>query len=176
MPPFQPMLNCAQPAECTAKGLCVNAPMSCGLPEHIEKLRPIFEEVISSGPHEKSVKRFPADKTRFAWPGSYCYIDVDLAWQVLCEVMRKSADETRHEQRELTELLLKSARRCAHDLGHAAEAATDPDLRALFQERAQWWRDLFYPENGIKDYHTSLMRKVEQLEAGVKRLGGGPPF
>lgn len=45
-----------------------------------EAQRKLFEAFISSPPFEKDVSRYPNDHDRFAWPGSYRDISVDLAW------------------------------------------------------------------------------------------------
>jgi hypothetical protein len=44
-------------------------------------LRQRFEAWITSPPFEKSIERYPDDETRFSWPGNYCDINVELAWQ-----------------------------------------------------------------------------------------------
>ena len=42
--------------------------------------REAFEAFISAAPHEESVKRFPDDATKFAWPGDYYSQRASLAW------------------------------------------------------------------------------------------------
>jgi hypothetical protein len=42
--------------------------------------REMFEAHISGPPYEKNVRRFSQDSTRWAWPGGYQDLDVDLAW------------------------------------------------------------------------------------------------
>jgi hypothetical protein len=41
-----------------------------------------FEAEIGGPPFEKSVDRYPDDHQRFAWPGNYRDIEVDLAWNI----------------------------------------------------------------------------------------------
>ena len=43
-------------------------------------MREEFEKWISSPPFERSVDRYPEDAEKFAWPGNYKDLDVDLAW------------------------------------------------------------------------------------------------
>lgn len=50
-----------------------------------------FEAFISGPPFERDVRRFPQDEARFAWPGSYRDLEVDLAWQAWCESARLEA-------------------------------------------------------------------------------------
>lgn len=44
-----------------------------------------FEAFIAGPPFERDVRRFPDDPERYAWPGSYRDINVDLAWQAWIE-------------------------------------------------------------------------------------------
>ena len=43
--------------------------------------REAFEAFIAGSPFERAIERYPNDEKRFAWPGSYKDIAVDLAWQ-----------------------------------------------------------------------------------------------
>jgi len=44
-----------------------------------------FEEWISSEPYVENIERFPDDATRFAWPGDYRSLKVQLAWEAWAE-------------------------------------------------------------------------------------------
>ena len=44
-----------------------------------------FEEWISAPPYEHEVLRYPEDETKYAWPGQYRNIAVQLAWEAWCE-------------------------------------------------------------------------------------------
>jgi hypothetical protein len=46
----------------------------------IDEQREGFESWIVSPPFELSIDRFPNDAERYAWPGHYVCIDVQLAW------------------------------------------------------------------------------------------------
>lgn len=77
--------------------------------------------------------------------------------------------------RELYELLLKAARRCNHDLAHAADdimmsVRDRKEAAEMWNERANMWHGIFYPDNGPKDYRSSMHREIWQLESTVKRL------
>lgn len=45
-----------------------------------EEERERFETWIMSEPYSMSIDRFPPDAERYAWPGHYVCIDVQLAW------------------------------------------------------------------------------------------------
>jgi hypothetical protein len=51
-----------------------------------------FEDWISSPPFGHSIDRFPEKLERYAWPGNYVCIDVQLAWCAWKE-SRKTARE-----------------------------------------------------------------------------------
>ena len=55
----------------------------------IPTMRETFEEIISASPYEMSVARIPDDPRHFAWPGNYRNLEVQLAWDVLCDVVAK---------------------------------------------------------------------------------------
>lgn len=72
------------------------------------------------------------------------------------------------------ETLLKSARRCAYDLRHAADGmAEDDPLQKIFSERANLWLRIFAP-GGVKDYrlsmHLDLWNAERERDGYKKRL------
>lgn len=74
--------------------------------------------------------------------------------------------------RDMTEeytLLLKSARRCAYDLSHAAWGPTTPDMSDMFERRARMWLNIFSPD-GMKDYRHRLHNDIDKLEFRIQRL------
>lgn len=79
---------------------------------------------------------------------------------------------------ELLELSVKAARRCAHDLEHCAGdiwyASQRPEIATeqskMWHERAKHWQVIFYPENGIKDYHAKLAIRVDNAEETIEKL------
>jgi hypothetical protein len=69
-------------------------------------------------------------------------------------------------------ILLKSARRCAYDLRHAAgelfmEGKDGP--YQMYQDRAEAWLKIFAPD-GIKEYRLELHREIDRLEWEIKAL------
>lgn len=56
-------------------------------PDQLAAERARFEAAISSSPYERNVSRFPEDPDRFAWPGNYRDITVDLAWNMWLEAL-----------------------------------------------------------------------------------------
>lgn len=43
--------------------------------------RTAFEDWIGGPPYERDLTRYPEDETKFAWPGQYKDIAVQLAWE-----------------------------------------------------------------------------------------------
>lgn len=54
-------------------------------------MRSEFEAFVGGPPFEYETERYPEDDVRYAWPGSYKNIGVDLAWQAWCERGRRIA-------------------------------------------------------------------------------------
>lgn len=52
--------------------------------------RQVFEEWISGPPYEREIQRNPEDEMKYAWPGQYRDISVELAWEAWCESARVS--------------------------------------------------------------------------------------
>ncbi len=77
-------------------------------------------------------------------------------------------------QRELLELMVKAGRRCAHDLAHAVSliGMREPprELAVEFHRRAQQWREVFYPDDGPKNYRARLHAEIERLQDRVDEL------
>ena len=80
------------------------------------------------------------------------------------------------------EILLKSARRCAYDLAHAADPGIAEHID--IDQRARDWLDIFAPD-GVKNYRLRMHRDILSLESQVHKLyemakGAGlnppPPF
>lgn len=44
-----------------------------------------FEDWITAPPYEYDTYRWPMDETKYAWPGQYKDIAVQLAWEAWCE-------------------------------------------------------------------------------------------
>lgn len=78
--------------------------------------------------------------------------------------------------KQLNELIIKSARRCAYDLSHAASTISTlgpgdiPEEYHVFRERADYWKSVFNPADGGKNYRSSLGNEIMELEAEVTRL------
>ena len=76
-------------------------------------------------------------------------------------------------QRELLELTIKAARRCAYDLDHAAGLIgyeVGPDVCKSMEGRAKLWQGIFNPANGPKDYRSQLHHTITDLQIKVDRL------
>lgn len=72
---------------------------TCGcFPRRTPTMRETFEEIISASPYEKEIDRFPDDATRHAWPGNYRDINVQLAWDVLCDVVLSGSKLVKDEE------------------------------------------------------------------------------
>lgn len=62
---------------------------------HTVVSRRSFEEWVSGPPYEREVLRYPQDETKYAWPGQYKDIAVQLAWEAWCEAANeKLCDST----------------------------------------------------------------------------------
>lgn len=87
---------------------------------------------------------------------------------------RRGGGDPQHVQREVLRLTIKAARRCAHDLEHAAsDVLLSRDRREASNEwhaRARMWQSIFYPDGGPKDYRDDLHREIANLEGRVERL------
>ena len=57
-----------------------------------EVSRRSFEEWIGGPPYELDVYRWPMDETKYAWPGQYKDIAVQLAWEAWCESANAQRD------------------------------------------------------------------------------------
>lgn len=70
-------------------------------------------------------------------------------------------------------ILLKSARRCAYDLRHAADMlpseGPDANFSQIFRDRAHQWIGIFAPD-GIKNYKLELHQEMFRIECEVRRL------
>ena len=54
-------------------------------------MREEFEAWISSPPYEKRTKRYPDDPVKYAWPGNYLDVNVELAWQAWQQAAKSNA-------------------------------------------------------------------------------------
>ena len=71
------------------------------------------------------------------------------------------------DMKELNRVIIRAARRCAYDLGHAAGEIKDPDTQKIFWDRHYMWLNVFNPVNGGKDYRDELHRRISFLEHRV---------
>jgi hypothetical protein len=81
----------------------------------------------------------------------------------------KFRDETFRSLAESYLILLKSARRCAYDLRHAADAIPAGYYNDIFDERSRSWVKLFAAD-GIKDYRLEMHRDIDALRREVDAL------
>lgn len=71
---------------------------------------------------------------------------------------------------QIHELCMLAARRCAHDLGHAASEIRDTEMNKYFWEKHYMWRDIFYPVEKQKRYRHDLHDKIMRLERCQEKL------
>ncbi len=83
----------------------------------------------------------------------------------------RNRDQTPRAMAEMYLILLYSARRCAYDLRHAADALPESlsEVSRLFHDRSHWWLKLFAPDQ-IKEYRHDMQRQIEKLEHEVFKL------
>lgn len=73
-------------------------------------------------------------------------------------------------QNELLEVLIKSARRCAYDLGHAIDQIPAYDaLKVMLHGKSDIWLEIFNPD-GLKNYHSKLSNKITQQAMRNEKL------
>lgn len=85
-------------------------------------------------------------------------------------VPSESTEDTRQVQKELLELTIKAGRRLMHDFNHLLDEIPDSNVnRKEFEERAIIWRDIFYPDNGPKNYRTELHLTIDQLDSKLSK-------
>lgn len=80
-------------------------------------------------------------------------------------------------QRELFDLILKVARRCAYDLAHAADEIGMNSTSELFRERARMWIEIFEGDGGKKyrhELHDEIFNRdivIDQYRKLVEKHG-----
>ena len=92
-------------------------------------------------------------------------------------VRRAISDCGEVELREMVTLLMLAGRRCTHDLGHALSdlpRVAPDDWRASLHQRLHakhdYWRAVFYPDDGGKNYRGQLHRQLDEAHSQVARL------
>ena len=91
-----------------------------------------------------------------------------LWFYIVCWKHRKY---TRFEMFEQYVLILKAARRCAYDLGHASSEIKHNDNFGsdFYWEQHEGWLDIFSP-TGAKDYRHKLHQQIDNREYEIERL------
>lgn len=85
-------------------------------------------------------------------------------------LMWRCRDRTFQSLAESYLVLLKSARRCAHDLDHATSFLEHGSWQShMLNGRAKFWLAVFSP-TGVKDYKLSLHEEIDSLDLKVVRL------
>lgn len=72
-------------------------------------------------------------------------------------------------QREIYELIVKAGRRCAYDLAHAAGEIDDREMSKHFHARSHMWLDVFYMEDGGKQYRHKLHHIISMQDMVINR-------
>lgn len=62
--------------------------------EQLAVWRPKFEAWISAPPFERDLDRFPEDETKWAWPGQYRDMTVEVAWEAWQEATIRAEERT----------------------------------------------------------------------------------
>lgn len=90
--------------------------------------------------------------------------DVQRLFDPIFNIQPKKEDQVEVLQ-EMLELSIKAGRRMMHDFNHMLdEIPKNNSFKEEYRERAQIWRSIFYPDNGMKNYRADLHREIEQLE------------
>lgn len=83
----------------------------------------------------------------------------------------KSVEDQFEIQKELLELAIKSGRRLMHDFSHMLNDVPPSCIwKQEYEERAKIWHDIFYPDNGIKNYRAELHKNIRDLNSEISRL------
>lgn len=71
---------------------------------------------------------------------------------------------------QLYEILIKTSRRCAYDLAHAADMIKDEYWSRELRENAEHYIELFQAGNSMKDYRLSYVQHITRLKTRVASL------
>lgn len=71
------------------------------------------------------------------------------------------------ELRETLEIAIRSGRRCAHDLDHAADDSSRPEM---YRGRADHYLSIFYSAKDMKNYRIKIVEENWKLKDEVERL------
>lgn len=73
-------------------------------------------------------------------------------------------------QKEMLELCIKAGRRLMHDYQHMLNEVPDDNyFKKEYRERGNMWKDIFYPDDGMKNYRTRLHQVIMNLEFDLDR-------
>lgn len=80
-----------------------------------------------------------------------------------------------HQFAEIHELCMLAARRCAHDLNHAAgeiffASGSKEESSRYFHEKSRMWQDIFYPIENQKNYRHELHKQLSNREYQIENL------
>jgi hypothetical protein len=74
-------------------------------------------------------------------------------------------EDIRDIQKETLELVIKAGRRLMHDFDHLLnEVPKGNDQKSMYEQRAKLWRNIFYPDDGPKNYRSTLHQEIMNLE------------
>ncbi len=54
-----------------------------------------------------------------------------------------------------------------HDFDHLLQELPQGNIKNEFEERAKLWRDIFYSDNGPKNYRTQLHLEIDRLSVSL---------
>lgn len=83
-------------------------------------------------------------------------------------------DPIDEDMKELLELVVKSARRCAYDLHHAAgmidRSGWYSEYRTVFAEKSNRYLTIFNPADDGKSYRAKLHNEIDRLEMAIEKV------
>lgn len=127
--------------------------------------RQAFERFISSPPFEKDIERFPTDGAKYPWPGAYCDITVELAWECWKEAtsvqIARFESQLAEAEARIAELKIKEFMYDEHS--DAVKKCLALNKQLVATEKALRWACNTYI---VDDYYTGDLRK-ERLERAV---------
>lgn len=73
-------------------------------------------------------------------------------------------------QTEMLELSIKAGRRLMHDFKHMLNEVPEGSMfKEQFAERGKMWENIFYPDDGMKNYRSRLHQTIMTLEFELER-------
>lgn len=85
-------------------------------------------------------------------------------------IMPEQQDDILSIQKEMLELTIKAGRRLMHDFNHMLNEIPETSTeKEMYSSRGKMWGDIFYPDDGPKNYRSSLHQEIIELEFKLNR-------